>query len=444
MVNYEQQQSVQFEMEGEQDSGRQKYEILPDYRKSCGKGKFIKSYEECETAAAALGTTFYFEPNLQRCYAANRFEVDVKFNNTRSICLKGKTGQPSGSPQLPTILSALYAYDGCMGGVNDSSTDEEYMQELKRRNCTVVTGPGGKEMTNVKPSAKLKEKCERPDARLEWLDALPVTFSLPLSSPPARTAFRVQLNDGTESTPECAMLFPADEENERNTVLLVGEFGDGKEDTVWPTKVEVVEELVFFATFLSSRETVKASAGLVFSSPDDLRYTSSSVRMVSAKMWDVKRFKEGSIFIRYPGYPKRSLKYPNDCQYLFPSTTHVIRVTFSGGISRDGVTSLTPGSTGVFSLRTSPTGSKVNQLGLADLGRKPTAPQGKAYTQDEDNNLDICLEMEGREAALQEDFLLKLRCKGKNTLHPPKGKPYGCAPQQVLLKAGDFMKTWHV
>ena len=38
----------------------------------------------------------------------------------------------SGSPQLPKILSALYAYDGCMGGVNDSSTDEEYMQELKR------------------------------------------------------------------------------------------------------------------------------------------------------------------------------------------------------------------------------------------------------------------------------------------------------------------------
>ena len=70
----------------------------------------------------------------------------------------------SGSPQpSPKILSALYAYDGCMGGVNDFSTEEEYMQEIKRfvgstlqkimkkantsrRNCTVVLGPAGKEV----------------------------------------------------------------------------------------------------------------------------------------------------------------------------------------------------------------------------------------------------------------------------------------------------------
>jgi len=437
MVNYEQQQSVQFEMEGEQDSGRQKYEILPDYRKSCGKGKFIKSYEECETAAAALGTTFYFEPNLQRCYAANRFEVDVKFNNTRSICLKGKTGQPSGSPQLPKILSALYAYDGCMGGVNDFSTDEEYMQELKRRNCTVVTGPGGKEISNVKPSAKLTKACGR---RIEWLDALPVTFSHPLSSSPPRTAFRVHLRDGTESTPECAMLSPANEENERNTVLLIGEFGDGKKDSVWPTKVEVVEELVFFATFRNSpsRGTFKSSPGLVFSDAKDLRYT-SSVRMVSARMWDVSRLEEGD---RYPGWPNRSRIYPNNCQELFESTTHVIRVTFSGGVSRDGVNSLTPESKGLFLLAFGK--AKVKQLGLADLGKTLEAPQGKAYEQDGDNNLDICLENEGEEADLQGPLPLTLRCKGEGKLYPPKGEDYLCKPRQESLRAGDFMKTWHV
>ena len=32
----------------------------------------------------------------------------------------------------------------------------------------------------------------------------------------------------------------------------------------------------------------------------------------------------------------------------------------------------------------------------------------------------------------QEDFLLSLHCKGESTLYPPKGKPYGCAPQQVI------------
>ena len=41
--------------------------------------------------------------------------------------------------------------------------------------------------------------------------------------------------------------------------------------------------------------TVKASAGeLVFASPNDLRYISSSVRMVQAKMWDVNKFEEGN------------------------------------------------------------------------------------------------------------------------------------------------------
>ena len=41
--------------------------------------------------------------------------------------------------------------------------------------------------------------------------------------------------------------------------------------------------------------TVKASAGeLVFSSTNDLRYSSSSARMVQAKMWDVNKFEEGN------------------------------------------------------------------------------------------------------------------------------------------------------
>ena len=38
--------------------------------------------------------------------------------------------------------------------------------------------------------------------------------------------------------------------------------------------------------------TFKSSPGLVFSDAKDLRYT-SSVRMVSARMWDVSRLEEG-------------------------------------------------------------------------------------------------------------------------------------------------------
>ena len=52
----------------------------------------------------------------------------------------------------------------------------------------------------------------------------------------------------------------------------------------------MVEDL-FFAGF---EGVVKVSSGLVFSSEKDLHYTSSSVRMVYARMWDVNKFEEGT------------------------------------------------------------------------------------------------------------------------------------------------------
>ena len=47
------------------------------------------------------------------------------------------------SPHQPAILSALYGYDGCIGGVNSHTSQEEYLDELVSRNCTVVTKPDG-------------------------------------------------------------------------------------------------------------------------------------------------------------------------------------------------------------------------------------------------------------------------------------------------------------
>ena len=73
-------------------SGSQKYEMLP-FGKSCGKGKSIKSYEECENAASDLKTNFYFEPELQRCFSDVPLEVES--SNPRSICRKGKIGHPT-------------------------------------------------------------------------------------------------------------------------------------------------------------------------------------------------------------------------------------------------------------------------------------------------------------------------------------------------------------
>lgn len=42
--------------------------------------------------------------------------------------------------------------------------------------------------------------------------------------------------------------------------------------------------------------------------------------------------------------------YPNDCAAVYPSTTHVVRATFSGGVTSDGVASVLPSNRNVFIL----------------------------------------------------------------------------------------------
>ena len=58
-------------------------------------------------------------------------------------------------------------------------------------------------------------------------DNVPVTFNWfidPASVAP--TDFLITRDDGTTANPACALLFPPDEKNERQTIDLVGDFGD--------------------------------------------------------------------------------------------------------------------------------------------------------------------------------------------------------------------------
>lgn len=80
-----------------------------------------------------------------------------------------------------------------------------------------------------------------PDATA--LDGMPITFSWlidPASIDPAD--FEVIRSDGTVTVPSCAMLRPANEPNETQTILLVGDFGDA-ESGVRPVRVRLVGQL---------------------------------------------------------------------------------------------------------------------------------------------------------------------------------------------------------
>jgi putative transposon-encoded protein len=76
------------------------------------------------------------------------------------------------------------------------------------------------------------------------LDGMPITFSWlidPASIDPAD--FAVIRSDGQVTVPSCAMLRPANEPNETQTILLIGDFGDAASG-VRPVRVRLVGQLV--------------------------------------------------------------------------------------------------------------------------------------------------------------------------------------------------------
>lgn len=76
------------------------------------------------------------------------------------------------------------------------------------------------------------------------LDGMPVTFSWLLDSNSIEPSdFRILRSDGTETTPTCATLVPANEPNETQTILLIGDVGDSAAGII-PRNVRLVGKLV--------------------------------------------------------------------------------------------------------------------------------------------------------------------------------------------------------
>ena len=58
--------------------------------------------------------------------------------------------------------------------------------------------------------------------QLSWMDGMPVVFNYPVEQLPSYDDFSVELSDGTLVTPDCTLLRPANEQNERDTIVLLG------------------------------------------------------------------------------------------------------------------------------------------------------------------------------------------------------------------------------
>merc|ERR1719154_464384 len=223
-----------------------------------------------------------------------------------------------------------------------------------------------------------------------------------------------------------------------DTLLIIGQFGDGARDTVHPVKVSVVESIMLIAP-----DGELDAKGVSVQNLPGMNYLDSSVRLAYARMWDVQDFSEGN---GYPNSPLPSSTYPNTCQVLFPSTTHVIRMAFSGGVTLDGVTSVLPTTGGIFNVFGLPSLEEIPYLGLADLGKTLSPEEGSMYVSDGDNYLDICMDLKDRTDLTKNNIEIQLSCEGAAVLYPPKGKPYGCKSEKIILTEagayGYFSKYW--
>ena len=93
------------------------------------------------------------------------------------------------------------------------------------------------------------------------------------------------MSDGSVITPDCVMMGPANERNEMDTALVLSsKLGDGVMDGLRPVEVRVTGDV----SLVTDTGPVSARGLSYLGDPvRDSSYLTSTVRLVSAKLWDV-------------------------------------------------------------------------------------------------------------------------------------------------------------
>ena len=237
----------------------------------------------------------------------------------------------------------------------------------------------------------------------DYDDGLPVVFTWPvLGSTVHPEDFLFTLTNGDQVVPNWEL-------NERNTVVVFGDFGNrgapGEADAVYPAKLEIVDDGTPLRFLGPDGE--ESGVGLTWEGQGATGYGTGS-QLVGAKLNHV-----GDATAGEGGAPvfERAL-LPNDDFALYGGGDFRLRMLTSGGFTPTGITGLTPdayehhfrvhataedGSTVLLSesgVDYRVAGGTLRVLGLADLGQ----PLGDGvvyddcYAEDVDNQIDIILE----------------------------------------------------
>ena len=311
----------------------------------------------------------------------------------------------------PVILSAGMGFEGIIGWpeVNEETVREAGGSWYGSVICTNGEDPPAGAYTSTVSTAGIELFYK---GTAEDDDGLPIVFSWPVATETVDlTDFQFTLNTGEIVYPNSAGMLPNWELNERNTVVVFGDFGNrglsSEEGAIFPVRLDIVEDETPLLLIGPNGQEFNA-VGLSWetnTSPYD-----SGPKLVGAKLNHVgnEAVGEGGL-----GFGTRSGVLPNDELSLYDEGDFRIRVLTTGGFSPDGVTGLTPtmfedffrihakGSNGEVVLL-----EKVGQeylvadgtlriVGLSDLGQKEDPDEGifydDCYAEDRDNYIDIIL-----------------------------------------------------
>ncbi len=311
----------------------------------------------------------------------------------------------------PVILSAGMGFEGIIGWpeVNEETVREAEGSWYGSVICTNGEDPPAGAYTSTVSTAGIELFYK---GTAEDDDGLPIVFSWPVATETVDiTDFQFTLNTGKIVYPNSAGMLPNWELNERNTVVVFGDFGNrglsSEKGAIFPVRLDIVEDETPLLLIGPNGQEFNA-VGLSWET--DTSPYDSGPKLVGAKLNHVgnEAVGEGGL-----GFGTRSGVLPNDELSLYDEGDFRIRVLTTGGFSPDGITGLTPTMfESFFRIHAKgPNGEivlleKVGQeylvadgtlriVGLSDLGQKEDPDEGifydDCYSEDRDNYIDIIL-----------------------------------------------------
>jgi len=338
----------------------------------------------------------------------------------------------------PSIMVANYGFEGYMGVPSLSGTGSSAQTAAFNGNIsyeyidpTLFPAPPARALYSASGSDSFQAIY---GVSATAADTIPVVFSHPIW-PPSVTpaAFEVTMNTGAIVTPLAASFIPNTEYNERQTVVLVGYWGNrilpGQSGSEYPVSVRIISSPVELK-FVTPLGFVSA-VGLNIESKNPY-VSGNGPNILAAKLNIFSDLGESN--------PKwLNASYANSGSDLFnTSARYRLRVYTSAGFSPDGISSILPtdfskyfilsakGSKGKTVQVTEPGVDytipgygKLKVLGIADTGPLQST-YDITYVEDHDNQYDIILS--GDRSAIERLTTIRMPSSGSySAVYNPGG-----------------------